>query len=626
MMRHFLLAASLLLVACGAGGAGTSPPTSPGPPPVDCAERGVAYPPRPFFGGVGWVPEPGFLSAGGVSVLPEYHCPGGAARLLVVRAHAAWCGPCQWSVGHTAALLSSDLAPRLSMLDALIFDEENQPADPAALARWQARYDVPVRTIAPEIPPSAMEPGPYWLLHYGVAVDGGLRLPLVVLLDRRTMKAEAVLGNPSAEELLIETRRILARLDGQPEPRPAPPELVDGRFTRDEWGQIEAMALPQDLAPPPDPSNRYSERADAVNLGRLLFNDERLGSAGVIGCVTCHPRATARQDGRPQALGLTPAGAPARGDRNTPSLIGAGHNGWQFLDGRCDTLWCQALAPFENDREISGNRLRVVRLAIARYPGDYSTVLGTPPDLSGLPMDGGPGMPAWDALPAARREAVTRAYVGLGKSIAAFMRRIQPAPVALDRYARGQLDALTPVQKDGLKRFMRAGCIQCHHGWRLSDESWHQNYFATGRQDCEPDLGREAGAAAYARAEFRSDSAYSDGGGGRIVGGYKLTGKFRTPTLRGVADTAPYTHGGTVADLPALVRLYSEGGLPDGDPVMVGEPPPPPGCPNPRPARTRGDRDIGIVRFNAGQMSDPGADAALVAFLRTLKASAVDQD
>jgi cytochrome c peroxidase len=468
----------------------------------------------------------------------------------------------------------------------------------------------------------------YWLAHYDVVVDGVRHLPLVVLLDVRDMKAQAILSNPSNEELLDTAAQVLARLDGKPAVTPPTRALVDSRFTPDQWGQIALMALPANLAPPTDPTNRYEARADAVSLGRLIFNDERLGSAGTVGCVTCHPRDGARMDARPTARGISPAGLPVLGDRNTPSLIGAAFSRWQLWDGRADSLWAQALGPFEDAREISSNRLRVVRTVLTRYPGEYRTVFGSVPDFSGLPTDGKPGTAAWEAMPAASRQLVTATYANLGKTVAAYVRRILPAEVALDRYARGDLGALTERQKDGLLRFFAVGCIQCHHGWRLSDGSWHANYFPTGRQDCQPDVGRESGVATYAASEFRGDGVHSDdrAAGARLVGDYRLTGRFKTQGLRGVADTAPYTHGGAVADLDALVKLYSEGGLPDSDPVMAGEPPPPPGCPNPRPARTRGDRDLGIVRFNAGPLKDPATDAALVEFLRTLRATAVDPD
>lgn len=604
-MKRALLAL-LLLSACSPSS--SAPPSPPGkqPPSFDCPSRPAPYPERPYFGGIGYAPNPEFLLENGVSALSEYYCPSAPPRLLIVRAFTAWCGPCQWAASHTGALLSSDIGPRLSLLDALLLDAENQPATPASLPLWQARYDVPgVRLLAPETPPSSAAEL-YWLRHYEVTVDGSLHLPLVVLLDVRDMKARAILGNPSTEVLLAEARRVLAELDGAQPPPVTPPTLIDGRFSSDEWGQIQAMALPQDLQPPPDTTNRYADRADAAALGKLLFNDEHLTAAGTIGCVTCHLQSKARQDSRPTGKGVTPGGAEALGDRNTPSLIGAGFSRWQFWDGRADSLWAQALGPFENPKEISSTRRYVVEQALSRYPGDYRTVVGSLPNL-------------------ADPQAITAAFVVMGKSIAAFVRQIKPAPVALDRYARGDLGALTATEKDGLQRFLRVGCVQCHHGPMLTDGSFHANYFATGRRDCQPDVGREAGAAAYAQAEFRGDGPHSDdrAAGARIVGNHALTGKFRTPSLRGVADTAPYTHGGAVPDLAALVKLYSEGGLPDSDPIMAGEVLIP-GCPNPRPARTQGDRDIAIVRFNTGPLKDAAGDAALVAFLQTLKAATVE--
>ena len=46
-------------------------------------------------------------------------------------------------------------------------------------------------------------------------------------------------------------------------------------------------------------------------------------------------------------------------DRHTPTIVNAGYSRWSFWDGRCDTLWCQAVTPFEDQREMGSNRLRL---------------------------------------------------------------------------------------------------------------------------------------------------------------------------------------------------------------------------------------------------------------------------
>src|SRR5262245_41226703 len=90
-----------------------------------------------------------------------------------------------------------------------------------------------------------------------------------------------------------------------------------------------------------------------------------------------------------------------------------------------------------------------------------------------FPASGRPGGPAWEALPPIDRDALTRVYVNIGKSIAAFERSQRPLPNALDAYAGGALDAFTEVQKDGLEAFFEAGCASCHYGPRLTDGAFH---------------------------------------------------------------------------------------------------------------------------------------------------------
>jgi cytochrome c peroxidase len=202
----------------------------------------------------------------------------------------------------------------------------------------------------------------------------------------------------------------------------------------------------------------------------------------------------------------------------------------------------------------------------------------------------------------ADQQTVNVVFANLGKALAAYERQIKPLPVALDAYAGGNLTALTDDQKDGLLWFFDVGCAQCHHGPLLNDSSFHANYFPTGRQDGAADPGMATGAAELLASEFRGDSIYSDDPAAatwlsHFQPNYLLQGHFKTQSLRGVADTAPYTHGGQEANLTNLVQLYATGGLPDGDEL------------------TQGDRDMAIVRFNK---NDP-RNALLVEFLQTFK-------
>ena len=483
----------------------------------------------------------------------------------------------------------------------MVTDELNRAPSSDEISGFKTLYD-----IVPKL--ATYQEGTRLLGTFNFRVDGQDRIPLFLIINTKTLQILQRLASPDPDTLNWEVHKALAHLDGKAEPPAPTPTLYDGRFTRDRWEMISQMALPPNLSPPSDPTNGYEGNSDAVALGKLLFDDTTLGGAGNVSCATCHNPTRAFADGLVTAAGVDPAGLPTVGDRNTPWLGGVAFSRFQFWDGRADSLWAQALGPFESDKEISGNRLYVVRTALNKYQTLYTQVFGAPPDLSDtsrFPTNARPGMPAWAAMTAADQAVVNRAFSNLGKALAAFERQILPLPVAIDKYAGGDSSALSEAEKDGLAHFFNIGCIQCHYGPMLQDGAFHSNYFPTGRQDGQPDPGLAAGIPLLQASEFRGDGMYSDAPASAdwlkrySNPAFLPLGQFKTSTLRGSADTAPYTHGGQKATLQDLVDLYAAAGMPDGD------------------RRTGGVRDPAIVRFD----KDDPQNQLLVQFLKTFKAT-----
>jgi cytochrome c peroxidase len=225
----------------------------------------------------------------------------------------------------------------------------------------------------------------------------------------------------------------------------------------------------------------------------------------------------------------------------------------------------QALGPFENDKEFGSSRLHVAHRIQDAYGGDYQRVFGGRyplPDLSTLPASGKPGDAKWDELGVTERDAVTRIYVNVGKAIAAFERTLRAKPNALDRYADGDKAALTEAQKGALVTFFSVGCHQCHWGPRLTDDAFHTLRFPTGRQDNAADRGRIDILPTLASAEFVATSRWSDDPTAAKLLAFDSTpsmlGAFRTPALRGIAQTAPYGHGGQFATLLEVAKHYGQ--------------------------------------------------------------------
>jgi cytochrome c peroxidase len=379
--------------------------------------------------------------------------------------------------------------------------------------------------------------------------------------------------NPNPTELRGKLLVELALLDHQPRPRVDVAPTLDGLLTENEVDLLRAMKAPG--APPPDPTNAYGDLPAAAALGKRLFSDAGLSPSGKVACATCHDASKGLSDGLPQSVGV------ARTSRNAPSVALAAHSRWQFWDGRADTLWAQALGPLESAKEHGSSRLFVAHRIAEAYAAEYAAVFPAHPlpDLSDgarFPPAGAPGDAAWKGMAGADQNAVTRVFVDVGKAIAAFERTLRVMPNALDRYAGGDVGALSAAEKQGLYVFFKTGCPQCHYGPRLTDDAFHALRFPTGAADGAPDRGRADGAPKLLSAEFTAASPWSDApAAARSFLGLdgpppSMVGAFKTPTLRGLPTSGPYGHGGTFATLDEVTKHYGERGLPDGDPRAVG--------------------------------------------------------
>lgn len=496
--------------------------------------------------------------------LQDYYEPcAPRSRLLMIRVSAGWCGTCRWHAAHTGEIRARLFGERLRVIDLVVADDDNLPAAKEDATKWRARIDAP---DAVGIDPR----------HQLQPLDPSHRpLPLIVLVDTRTMKVVNTLGNPDPDTLDLRIRQELALLDGEPMPEASSLERIDGLFSRNQWDMVCDMTLP--TSPPPDPTNAHADDPAAQSFGRLLFADPFLSPSGKVSCATCHDPGQNFADGRPQSIGV------ATVDRNAPSVALAAYSRWQFWDGRADTLWMQALGPLENAKEMDSSRLFVAHAVFDRYKSPYEAVFGALPplaDMGRFPAAGKPDEPTWKAMTADDQKAATRVFVNVGKAIAAFERSLRIKSNSLDAYVAGDVSALTPEQKTGLNTFFVAGCAQCHYGPRLTDDAFHVVRFPTGRQDSAPDRGRVDGIDPLVKGEFNAASQYSDSRSAgdwlpwlaerKREGEQQMLGAFKTPSLRGVSSTGPYGHGGSLPTLADVVKTYSTGGLDPSDPRTVG--------------------------------------------------------
>jgi cytochrome c peroxidase len=258
-------------------------------------------------------------------------------------------------------------------------------------------------------------------------------------------------------------------------------------------------------------------------------------------------------------------------------IAGTAHGAWFFWDGRTDSQWSQALGPLESAVEHGGTRTQYAHAIGAHYRAEYEAVFGRLPSLDGLPAQAGPvadtaWRAAWNRIPAARQGEISRVYANIGKAIAAFERRVELAPTRFDRYVDAELagrahDSTSSLSEDeiaGLKLFVgKANCVNCHNGARLTDDHFHNTGVPASALVAAVDSGRSVGVRQAVAAEFACTGKYSDATAGdcaelrfATTDGEELVRAYKTPSLRGVAERAPYMHAGQIATLTEVIDHY----------------------------------------------------------------------
>lgn len=353
-------------------------------------------------------------------------------------------------------------------------------------------------------------------------------------------------------------------------------------FEVDIWsaGERELLAtlyLEPESQPPPSPSNRVADSLEAARFGELLFFDSRLSVDGSMSCASCHQPDRYFTDGKPRGVGVRRAG------RNTPTVVGAAYLSWQYWDGRRDSLWSQALVPFEAADEMGSSRLAVVRIVGSdeKYRTLYESLFGDFPDhvLSAeLPKHAGPlgdaeTRAAWQRIDPATAQQVNTIYANVGKAIAAYERTLPVPTSRFDRFVSAMLagnhmaeSILDSKERAGLELFLdadRTHCLRCHNGPWFTNGGFHN--IGTGRfTGPELDFGRVFGLRSVIMDEFNCLGTYSDAKPEdcrelRFLNRSShvpLEGAFKVPSLRNLEITAPYMHDGRFADLESVIEFY----------------------------------------------------------------------
>lgn len=350
------------------------------------------------------------------------------------------------------------------------------------------------------------------------------------------------------------------------------------------WTDLDLMVLQRlslDSLPPlsPDPTNAVADDPRAAVFGHKLFFDTRLSANDAVSCATCHQPERRFTDGLPKGRGIGLSG------RNTRSIVGSAYSPWLYWDGRRDSQWAQALSPLEDPAEQGGNRMQYARFISddAEYRSLYEELFGPIPNFSdksrfpqaAAPSDDPKINAAWMEMSDEDRHLVNQTYANIGKSIAAYERLIMPGRSRFDDYVSALLTGneeaaqgiLTDEETLGLQLFIdEARCTQCHNGPLFTNNEFHNTGVLSFPGEV-PDRGRIDGLKKVLADPFNCLGEYSDDPEKRcpeltyVRSGIELIGAMRTPSLRNLGATAPYSHKGQNATIADLLIQYNRAPL-----------------------------------------------------------------
>lgn len=287
--------------------------------------------------------------------------------------------------------------------------------------------------------------------------------------------------------------------------------------------------LPEGYPAPAVPAHNPMSNAK-IELGRQLFYDTRLSVNDTMSCGTCHIQALAFTDGKPRSVGATGVIHP----RSSMSLVNVAYaSRLTWANPLLDHLEDQALTPLLGDKPIE--------MGMAGREDEIAALLSSEAKYRELADAAFPG------------DEVPYSLLNVVRSIAAFVRSIVSFNAPYDRYLAGDESALSASAQRGMDLFFseRFECFHCHGGFNFTDSTTHANteVVAVG---------------------FHNNGLYNLDGNGAYpadnTGLFDMTGKardmgrFKAPSLRNVALTAPYMHDGSIGTLDEVLSHYARGG------------------------------------------------------------------
>lgn len=285
--------------------------------------------------------------------------------------------------------------------------------------------------------------------------------------------------------------------------------------------------IPADFPKPQVPADNPMTRAK-VELGRHLFYDPNLSANGSQSCASCHQQQHAFAEVLTQSVGST----GERHHRNSQALVNVAYNkSLTWAHSGLDTLERQILLPLFGEAPlemaVTGHEEAILlRFQSPLYQGLFDRAFAS-------------DKPSFDHIV---------------KALASFVRSLLSFNSRFDSYAYDMQDeALNASEIRGMDLFFseRLECHHCHGGFNFTQSTSHQQQILDRHAFHNTGLYNLGGSGAYPS---------SDQGLYTITGQLQDMGKFRAPTLRNIALTAPYMHDGSVDTLEQVIELYAQAG------------------------------------------------------------------
>ncbi len=307
------------------------------------------------------------------------------------------------------------------------------------------------------------------------------------------------------QHLTVATLLALVACGGSQTPaeKPDDDQAKTDEMTDDKSDAKEPMHTKIFKPLPTEPVKGPVERTDAlVDLGRMLYYENRMSKNHDISCNSCHKLDAYGVDNEP----TSPGHKGVRGDRNSPTTYNAAMHFAQFWDGREPTVEAQALGPVTNPVEM------------AMPDGDYAVrVIKSMPEY----------VEAFEKAFPDDEDPVT--FDNFGTAVGAFERGLITRG-KFDAYLEGDASALSDAEVEGLDTFVKTGCVSCHMGQLLGGNTY-QKLGAVKPYETE-DMGR------FKVTDNEADKYM-----------------FKVPSLRNIAKTGPYLHDGSVTELSEMIRI-----------------------------------------------------------------------